>query len=396
MLGRRGDGQVVLVTGGLPGESVMVTVRKGPGGVLTGASDSVDVRSLPSPVRVWPPCPHVARGCGGCDWQHIDPSAQPGFKVEAVADALRRLGKVADPLVEAGPPLPAERYRTTVRAVIDDDGRAGLRAPRSHRVVRLSDCLVAHPAVAQVLTEGRFPDCSEVTVRTSVSTGTVIVVADRGDRAEGGVHEIEVPDGVIVADRRDNSPPSFTEEILGSVLRVSAPSFFQSRADGAAVLVETVADLAGDVLSGNARMADLYCGVGLFGATLGARFGLAEIVGVEWNVWSAADARHNLALVGGAVIAGDAGAWRGHDVDLVVADPSRSGLQAAGVEAVSSAGPEVVVLVSCDAGALGRDARLLQNSGYRFDRATVVDMFPHTHHVEVVSRFVRTAGRVNR
>ncbi len=396
MFGRLRDGRVALVTGGLPGESVMVALRKGPGGVLTGSCIPADITATPSPVRVSPPCPQVAEGCGGCDWQHIDPIAQPGFKVEAVADALRRIGKVVDPQLSTGPALPSEGYRTTVRAVVNDVGQAGLRAAQSHRLVPLDWCLVAHPAVAHVLQHGRFPGWVEVTVRTSAATGKVIVLADLGENPSSTVDKCSVPDGVIVADRRDASPPSFTEGILGTTLRVSAPSFFQSRADGAAVLVEAVMDLAGDVLSARPRVADLYCGVGLFAATLANRFDLTSVVGVEWNRWSAADARHNLAAFGGSVIEGDAGSWRGNEIDLVVADPARIGLEKSGVAAATSAQPEVIIVVSCDAGALGRDTFLLATSGYRFDRAIVVDMFPHTHHVEVVSRFVRTGSTVSR
>jgi 23S rRNA (uracil1939-C5)-methyltransferase len=76
-------------------------------------------------------------------------------------------------------------------------------------------------------------------------------------------------------------------------------------------------------------------------------------------------------------------------MDVVVADPPRAGLGRAGVGAVAATRAPQVALVSCDAGALGRDARLLVQAGYRLVEATVVDAFPHTPHVEVVSRFDR-------
>jgi tRNA/tmRNA/rRNA uracil-C5-methylase (TrmA/RlmC/RlmD family) len=76
-------------------------------------------------------------------------------------------------------------------------------------------------------------------------------------------------------------------------------------------------------------------------------------------------------------------------MDVVVADPPRAGLGRAGVRAVAATRARRVALVSCDAGALGRDARLLVQAGYRLVEATVVDAFPHTPHVEVVSRFDR-------
>ena len=81
--------------------------------------------------------------------------------------------------------------------------------------------------------------------------------------------------------------------------------------------------------------------------------------------------------------------WTPEPADVVVADPPRAGLAAAGVEQVVATGAATVVLVSCDAASLGRDAGLLVAAGYRLERSRVLDLFPQTSHVEVVSRFVR-------
>ena len=81
-------------------------------------------------------------------------------------------------------------------------------------------------------------------------------------------------------------------------------------------------------------------------------------------------------------------------VDVVLADPARSGLGKPGVNALVRTGAPVLVLVSCDPASLGRDAKLLGDAGYRHDRSAVVDTFPHTTHVEVVTRFVRAGGRL--
>ena len=94
--------------------------------------------------------------------------------------------------------------------------------------------------------------------------------------------------------------------------------------------------------------------------------------------------------------AGEVGGWRveaDSDVDVVIADPARSGLGKPGVNALVRTDAPVLVLVSCDPASLGRDARLLGEAGYRHERSSVVDTFPHTTHVEVVTRFVRAGGR---
>ena len=81
--------------------------------------------------------------------------------------------------------------------------------------------------------------------------------------------------------------------------------------------------------------------------------------------------------------------WTPTPADLVVADPSRAGLGRGGIAVIAATGAHRVVLVSCDAASLGRDAALLRGAGYRLTSATPVDLFPHTFHVEVVTVFDR-------
>jgi 23S rRNA (uracil1939-C5)-methyltransferase len=142
-------------------------------------------------------------------------------------------------------------------------------------------------------------------------------------------------------------------------------------------------------------MVDLCCGVGLFSGGLAAGLdaldvGPWSIVGVERHRPAVVDARHNLAdLPQAKVIRASLEGWRPMPADVVVADPARSGLGREGVAAVAATGTPLLVLVSCDPAALGRDAGLLAAAGYRLDACTLVDLFPHTSHIEVVSRFVR-------
>jgi 23S rRNA (uracil1939-C5)-methyltransferase len=89
------------------------------------------------------------------------------------------------------------------------------------------------------------------------------------------------------------------------------------------------------------------------------------------------------------VVRSDVTRWRPRPMDVVVADPPRTGLGRAGVRVVTATRARRLVLVSCDAAALGRDAGLLGGAGYELVESTLVDVFPHTPHVEVVSRFDR-------
>ena len=315
-----------------------------------------------------------------------------------VADALRRLGRIPEPTVRPAPALPDEGFRTTLRLGVAH-GRAGLRAAASHDVVVIDHCVVAHPSLDELVVEGRFGAATEVTLRVGATTGERLALV--APTAEG----VELPDDVVVvgADELAAGRRAWIhEEVAGRRWRVSAESFFQTRSDGAAMLVDVVHEAALDVLEGALpgpggstdrprTLVDAYCGVGLFAGSLldrvpaeGPRW---RAMGVERGRSSVADARRNLGDLPVRVIGSSVERFRAPRADLVVADPSRAGLGRRGVEVLASTRSPRIVLVSCDAASLGRDAALLAARGYGLVESVVVDLFPHTSHVEVVSRF---------
>jgi 23S rRNA (uracil1939-C5)-methyltransferase len=389
-IARDAAGRVVLIEGALPGERVRVERT----GVRRGVERAVVVAvERPAPGRVDPPCAAYRAGCGGCDLQHLEPVEQPAWKAAIVVDALRRLAGLTDPPVTVGPVLPALGYRTTVRAAVRA-GVAGFRRARSHEVVVGPGCPVAHPALDELLVEGRFGDADEVVLRTGVATGERMAVVHP---TTDGV--ILPPDVIVVGtdELRAGRRAWFHEEVGGRRYRVSAQSFFQSRPDGAGALVEAVMTAAGPAADGAGTVIDAYAGIGLFAAALAERGGQGvdrRVVAVERSASSAADARVNLAGLPARVVKVAVERFRTRPADLVVADPARSGLGAAAVRALVAARSPVFVLVSCDPAALARDVTLLADAGYRLDAAHLVDLFPQTHHVEVVSRFLTPSAAV--
>ncbi len=362
-IARDGDGRVVFVEGALVGERVSVEIVETKKSFRRGRV--LDVLE-PAPGRVLPSCPEIANGCGGCDLAHASHAAQREMKAAMVADSLRRLGRLADlPDIDPGPDLATTGFRTTIRAAVVD-GRAGLRHRRSHDVVTVASCEVAHPVVEGMLVNGRYGDADEVTIRVGADTGEQAVFVGGSEPDEGTV---------------------IHEEIAGRRFRISPRSFFQTRADGAAALVSVVDEAIGPDPTGT--LVDLCSGVGLFAATIGDRFD--RVVTVESNRSSVADARVNLAHLGDrvAVRSSTFERWTPEPADVVIADPSRAGLGREGVANVAATGAPLVVLISCDAGSLGRDAGLLTAAGYRLDAITLVDLFPNTAHVEVVSTYRR-------
>ena len=376
-LAREPSGRVVFVEGALPGERVLVELTDQRKDFARGRV--VEVLD-PSAARVEAPCGSVARGCGGCQWQHADPSAQADFKRAIVLDALRRIGRMDDPPV-AEHVVRVSSGRTTLRLAVVDD-RAGFRRRHGHDVIEADDCLVAHPLLRELLEVGRYDGADEVTLRASVATGERLVIADPS--ADG----VLVPDDVEVVNVDRPGHAAVNEDVAGRRWRVSALSFFQSGPEAAEALVDAVrfaADAAG------ARVLDAYAGVGLLGASVDP----ASLVAVESSAWSAGDAKVNLADLDAVVVEGEVARAvptlldSARPFDVVVADPARPGLGPTATAALTSLGADRIVLVSCDPASFARDVRLLAEQGYRLYHTQVLDLFPHTFHVEAVSRFNR-------
>jgi 23S rRNA (uracil1939-C5)-methyltransferase len=377
-VGRLDDGRVVFVDGALPGERVSIELvvdkKRFARGTVVEVLD-------PAAGRVAAPCVALAAGCGGCDLQHATPELQRDMKAEVVHDALTRIGRVEAPEI-ARRDLPATGFRTTVRAAVDGNGRAAFRRHQSHDLVTPENCLVAHPKVEELLIGGRFHDASEVVVRVGDRTGDRLVIVTpsaRRTRLPGSSAD------VVLAGSTKASEVSFHEEVADRRWRISGSSFFQSRPDGADALVEIVAGEVARLAGRPGVLVDLCAGVGLFAGTIPAE----RVVAVESNRGAAVDAAHNLKDIDAQVDIYRLEQWTAVQADVVVADPPREGLAATGVGKIVDTGADVVVLVSCDSGSLGRDAGLLAAEGYRLDSVTLVDMFPQTHHVEVVSAFTR-------
>lgn len=378
---REPSGRVVFVSGGAPEETARVELveerKTFARGILVGVLD-------PSADRVSPPCPHLWAGCGGCDWQHLAVDAQTRLREDLVRSELQRALGADAPVVVAGPPLPPEGRRTTVRGVAGPDGRFSYRRRRSNDAVPVDSCLIAHPLVEELIAVGRFGSASSVTIRVGARTGERMVVVDGV-----GVEDVQVPDDVLVVsaaalagDRR----AWIHEEVAGRTWRVSAGSFFQSGPEAAEALVTVVGEAVAVHAPDAGRLVDLCSGVGLFAGTVGAG---RHVIGVERSPSAVADARHNLADGDVRLVRVALERWRPAKADVVIADPARTGLGKPGVQAVDRTGAGCCVLVTCDVGALRRDARLLLDAGFRHVSSTTLDLFAHTGQVEVVSVFTR-------
>ncbi len=382
-IARLPSGKVVFVDGALPGETVDIDFT-------TNRKDFARARVIavldPADERVDPPCKFAGQ-CGGCRWQHLATPDQFMAKARIAAESLVRIGciELSDQMVETSMRhgrIPAVAYRTTIRVAFDTQGRVGFRARGSNDVVPIDSCLVAHPLINRVLPHlsARPGTDAEVTIRCSTTTEVVAAMVHGDENDVSGLEKFDV----VGADAR------IIESVHGVDLVVSMGAFFQSGPAAAALLVDTVRHHAGpEALSGAyGQVIDAYGGGGLFAATLVPSH--VPVTLLEENSWAVNDARVNLGGHLATIRRTPVEEWQAQPAGLVIADPARTGLGRGGVDALIAAQATVFVLVSCDAAAGARDARLLAESGYELEAYSVLDLFPHTHHLEIVMRFRRT------
>ena len=397
------DGKAVFVPGALPDETVTLEV-------VDDRKRWARARLLevvePSPDRVEPPCPYVPE-CGGCDLQHASVDAQRRLKTRVVTEQLTRLGRLEDPPVEPCQAVgPATGYRMQARLHADDEGRLGFHRAGSDEVVAVDTCLVLREET-QALREtvGDATGADEVTVRAHRDRAVATIAPGPGPlELPDGTFDLrlEQPDGTAVAMRGTGD---VTVEVAGVELTVPADAFFQVGPDAAAALVthvlEAVAGTAGDGSDGSdgldgLEIWDLYAGVGLFSLPLAGAGG--RVLAVEGHAAGANAAADNAAANGldVEVVTGEVGRVlgrirRGEDPrprpDVVVLDPPRTGAGERTVGDLLALAPRRIVYVACDPAALARDANHLVTGGYRLHRAVPLDLFPMTHHVEVVATF---------
>lgn len=413
---------VIFVRHALPGERVSARITEvGSRGRFLRA-DALRVLQ-PSPDRVSPPCPFSGPGqCGGCDWQHVDLQAQRGLKAEVVMEQLVRLGGFdpdeLEPLVCE--PVPGDqqglRWRTRVEiAVSHRPGEApvsGLRAHRSHRVVPVDDCRIAHPGV---LATGGFQRPEELVAAAPVQDARVVsldLVAPavgepvavplalppsrdgrQGRRGRNGGR----PEGRLRGGRGRQQArpvgtvPEVTERVAGHDFTLSARGFWQVHPGAATTFSEQV--LRWLAPAPGERALDLYAGVGLFAVPLaeavGARGG---VLAVESDREAVRAAERHLAAYPWASAAAESTEVAlhrlvsdGERVDVVVLDPPRTGAGADVIRSLHALEPRAVVYVACDPAALARDLRTARDLGWELIELRVLDAFPMTHHVECLA-----------
>ncbi len=426
----------VIVKNCIPGQRIRFQVNKIRKGKCEGRLLEVLERS---PMETEPACPHFSV-CGGCIYQNLPYAEQIKLKTQQLKEMLD--GAIRDPYVFEGvkeSPRPSA-YRNKMEFSFGDEEKGGPLSLGMHKrdsfydIVNVDECCIVdedyrriRKCLADYFREQGLPFyhrlrhtgyLRHLLVRKGVKTGEILVVlvtttqiqvADDSwverllslrldGRIAGILHTWnDSMADVVQSDRTDllYGRDYFYEELLGLRFKISPFSFFQTNSLGAEILYETARSYVGD--TADKVIFDLYSGTGTIAQILApvAR----KVVGVEIVEEAVEAARINAGLNGLSnctFIAGDVlkvVESLTDKPDLIVLDPPRDGIHPKALEKIIDFGVERMVYISCKPTSLVRDLEMLQQRGYKVEKAVGVDMFPGTGHVETVVLMSRVEGK---
>ncbi len=370
-------------------------------------------------------CPYMKK-CGGCRHIHKPYQEQLEKKQVAVRKLLGSFGKV-EPIIGMEDPF---YYRNKVHRVVCTDkkgnGFTGIYEEKSHRVIRVEECLIENKkadeicaSIASLMKSFKMKAYNEDTgygflrhilIRTGHTTGQILVVLvvaspvfpskNNFVKALRKLHP-EITSIVANVNNRGTSMilgdkqqvlygKGFIEdELCGKRFRISAKSFYQVNSVQTEVLYGKAMEFAG--LTGKETVIDAYSGIGTIGMV--ASDHCKEVLSIELNEAAVKDAyanSKNNKIKNMRFVKADAGehmvkmAANKEKADLVFMDPPRAGSDKKFIDSVAKLAPEKVVYISCNPETLKRDLGMFAGKGYKVEKIQPVDMFPGTDHVETV------------
>jgi tRNA/tmRNA/rRNA uracil-C5-methylase (TrmA/RlmC/RlmD family) len=368
----RYESAVIFVRHAIPGEKCRIEITSV--GSSFNRADVVEVLEASSD-RVSAPCQYSNRtGCGGCDFQHVSQPRQLKLKADVITEQFSRIAKI-DMHVEVESVGESLGWRTRVTSTTDHKGQLGFIGARSHKIIPVSNCLVATQEVGfQELVSRKWKGDMRVEIAAS-NTGqrSISLVAIRSETKS----------------RLSEGPAVLHEDVLGKTLQVSNDSFWQGHKSAPTILSTVVQEFA-EVSPGD-HVLDLYGGVGLFTAALvDAVQENGVITLIEGSKSATGDATKNfLSNPNVKIITGDVAKHlpRITAANVVVLDPPRDGAGKLVINEIARLSPRKTVYVACDPAALARDTRYFLDLGYSLVKLRAFDLFPMTHHIECVALF---------
>ncbi|MDM5101328.1 23S rRNA (uracil(1939)-C(5))-methyltransferase RlmD [Aeromonas salmonicida] len=407
----RHQGKAIFIEGALPGEQVKARILDDKKQYAHAALQQV-VTSAAN--RITPFCNHY-RECGGCNAQHLGEADQQAAKEAGLVSLFERLGQIKAPVLEPVLTGESRAYRRVCRLAIkfDKNGRCtrvGFRRRQSNDLVEIEGC----PVLAEPLSALIVP------LRECLNRL-------KSQRELGHAELIQAEQGIMMLLRHTGRPNEADRALLVAFAQAQGIDLYLQAADERIEPLHqafqpsysldglSLAFAPGDFIQVNGpinqsmvaqalawlgaskddKVLDLFCGIGNFTLPLARQ--AREVVGVEGDLAMVARAEENARRNGidnarfyKADLSGDivGMSWAREGFDLVLLDPARPGaLEVMGH--VVKLSPKRVVYVSCNPVTLARDSQVLVKGGYRLVRLGMLDMFPHTGHLESMALFER-------
>lgn len=432
----QGRGRAVFVAGALPGQKILCRIEKEKKNYAEARLVRITEDRADSAK---PLCPHWQE-CGGCPLQLMPYPEQLYWKEKIAKDALLRIGGIEPGELEQawsrpqGSPL-LGAFRNKVELAFGGGGELclGYRNKGSHEVFELRSCALLHPsaqplieAAASFARASALPPYMEssglwrsLVLRRARSLSSPeqrwhgLLLTSPGDTATRKVvaalgkellnlglssftHEERARADMLVAGEKrilQLGDPEMAMELGSRLFEIDVSSFFQVNSEASELLAEAVRDL--DESGGN--LLDLYCGVGAPGQLIAHNHD--SCLGVELDARAIRHAERNAAAAWlssckyqagntGRFLQGLAQAAPARKWKIALLDPPRAGLDARALSGLIRLEPQRIIYVSCNPASLARDASRLK-SRYRLAAIRLVDLFPHTPHIESASLWLR-------
>ena len=407
----RHQGKAIFVEGALPGERIQASIIDDKKHYAHGALQQV---LTPAANRIAPFCDHY-RECGGCSAQHLGEADQQAVKEAGLVSLFERLGNIQAPALDPVLTGESRAYRRVCRLAIkfDKNGRCtrvGFRRRQSNDLVEIAGCPVLAAPLSALIAPLR--DCLNRL---------------KSQRELGHAELIQAEQGIMMLLRHTGHPNEADRALLIEFAQAQGIDLYLQAADDRIEPLRqqfaldytldglSLAFAPGDFIQVNApvnqrmveqalcwleagkddKVLDLFCGIGNFTLPLARQ--AREVVGVEGELAMVARAEENARRNGisnarfyKADLSGDivGMSWAREGFDLVLLDPARPGALEV-MEHVVKLSPKRVVYVSCNPVTLARDSQVLVKGGYRLVRLGMLDMFPHTGHLESMALFER-------
>jgi len=397
---------VILVPYTIPGEHVHVSSINKRRGVLYGEIQDI---IKPSENRVSPFCNNFRKGCGGCQWQHIDYIEQVGIKRGIVEESIERIGKetVEFPPLIYDPGFEETRLRSVFH-ISHKKSEIGFYRYNTNDIIPIKECPLCVSPINQVLSifQENF-DLLEFVDSVSIITSGKDVHLHLGSKRfdkevnlrviYGSINRYgDIITGISCSKQRGDFLTYGSQCIefftSGFKYLANGKTFFQGHNTLNGKLIEIILNMIEDRQDG--MLLDLFCGVGFLSIPVASCF--KNVVGIDNHEESIRLATRNAGLNGVAnmeFFRQDLGlgdfSLGADNVDVVIVDPPRRGCAKRLIKEIIRLNPSQIIMVSCNPTTMARDIRILMNNGYGIVSSQGVDLFPQTFHIETIVNLKR-------